>query len=157
MENVEQVRESAKKEVRACRSGLRYVRDLDNRPPDARDISSQEVGKKNEKLARFDLIPPKALYDLAEHYGKGCRKYGDRNWEKGISWGQAYAALQRHCAEFWAGRSIDEEGNYSLIAVAFWALALHTFSTDKQYQRFDDRSLGAGGVTTPMIGEEYIG
>ena len=36
-------------------------------------------GEKGAKLARFDLIPPEATWALAEHYGKGCAKYSDRN------------------------------------------------------------------------------
>ena len=37
-----------------------------------------------ENKGRFDLIPPETLTALAVHYEKGCKKYGDRNWEKGI-------------------------------------------------------------------------
>lgn len=32
-------------------------------------------GAKGQKLARFDLIPPDALWALAEHFGKGATKY----------------------------------------------------------------------------------
>jgi len=106
------------------------------------EIISESVtgGKKGVKLARFDLIPTRALYALAEHYGKGCRKYGDRNWENGVEWGKGYAALQRHATLFWDGTASDDEGNSHLIAVAFWAMALYTYSTDPKYSGLDDRS-----------------
>jgi hypothetical protein len=109
----------------------------------AEEVMSESVtgGKKGVKLARFDLIPTRALYALAEHYGKGCQKYGDRNWEKGIEWGKGYTALQRHATAFWNGEDLDEEGNSHLIAVAFWALALFTYSTDAGFCELDDRTL----------------
>ena len=33
---------------------------------------------------RFDLLPWDTIWALAKHFEKGCEKYGDRNWEKGI-------------------------------------------------------------------------
>ena len=33
---------------------------------------------------RCDLLPPNALLRLARHFENGSKKYGDRNWEKGI-------------------------------------------------------------------------
>ncbi|MHA2642857.1 MAG: RNA-guided endonuclease TnpB family protein [bacterium JZ-2024 1] len=42
-------------------------------------------GEKSQKDARFDLIPPAALWALAEHYGMGILKYAERNWERGYN------------------------------------------------------------------------
>ena len=39
---------------------------------------------------RFDLVPPATLRALAIHFQKGCQKYGDRNWEKGIPVGSSF-------------------------------------------------------------------
>lgn len=33
---------------------------------------------------RFDLLPARAMRELAKHFQQGARKYEDRNWEKGI-------------------------------------------------------------------------
>lgn len=100
-------------------------------------------GAKGEKLARFDLLPPDALWALAEHYGRGARKYEDRNWEKGYRYGLSYGALQRHLNQWWGGEEIDEEtGGHHLAAVAFHALALLTFRL--RQLGTDDRSLPNG-------------
>lgn len=34
---------------------------------------------------------------------------GERNWEKGMSWGRVYGALMRHMWAWWAGESTDQE------------------------------------------------
>lgn len=96
-------------------------------------------GKKGNKLARYDLIPSDALELLAEHYGKGAKKYSDNNWRLGYKWGLSFAALMRHAWAFWRGEDIDEEtGTPHLIAVAWHAFALHTFT--KTHPELDDRS-----------------
>lgn len=85
-------------------------------------------GEKGSKLARYDLIPAGPLWELAEHFGRGARKYEDRNWEKGYRWGLSFAALMRHAWAFWRGEDKDEEtGSSHLIAVAWHALALREF------------------------------
>ena len=95
-------------------------------------------GKKGQKLARFDLIPAGPLQALAEHYGKGARKYEDRNWEKGYAWSLSFGAMQRHAWAFWNGEDIDEEtGSPHLAAVAFHAFALLEFMNFQR--KLDDR------------------
>jgi hypothetical protein len=85
-------------------------------------------GQKNTKPQRFDLIPPEVMWKVAEHYGKGCEKYSDRNWEKGYKWGLSVAALERHLNLWKQGESIDEEtGSNHLIAVIWHAIALFIF------------------------------
>lgn len=96
-------------------------------------------GQKGSKLARFDLIPPQALWGLAEVYGRGARKYADRNWERGYAWGLSMAALERHYNAFKSRESIDSDtGAHHMLQVAWHAFALYTF------ERFelgtDDRS-----------------
>ena len=85
-------------------------------------------GEKGSKKARFDLIPPEAHWALAEVYGAGCKKYADRNWEKGYKWGLSVAALERHLNLWKQGESIDAEtGCYHLMQVAWHAFALFTY------------------------------
>lgn len=91
-------------------------------------ITNATGAQKGSKLARFDLIPPAALTELAEHYGKGAAKYADRNWEKGTDWHLNYAAMMRHAWQFWNGEDRDEEtGSKHMTAVAWHAFALATF------------------------------
>jgi hypothetical protein len=105
---------------------------------EVRVIDPETGGEKGTKLARFDLIPADALWQLAEHYGIGATKYADRNWERGYDWSLSYAALMRHAVTFWQGHDIDSEtGSHHMAAVAFHALALLTF--DITHPEKDDR------------------
>jgi hypothetical protein len=86
-------------------------------------------GEKGQKLARYSLIPMLPLRLLAEHYGRGARKYADRNWERGYKWSLSFDALCRHLFAFWNGEDIDPEtGSPHLTAVAWHAFALQEFS-----------------------------
>ena len=69
-----------------------------------REGSKNDFGKE-----RFDLIPPQPLFELANLYAIGARKYEDRNWEKGLKWGRVFAAMMRHAWKFWGGEFYDRE------------------------------------------------
>ena len=85
-------------------------------------------GTKGQKEERFDLIPPDAMRALARHYGVGCRKYNDRNWEKGYKWGLSVGALQRHLHAWLTGESYDlETGTHHMICVAWHAFTLFVY------------------------------
>ena len=107
---------------------------------DLRVVDPDTGGEKGTKLARYDLIPPGALNLLAEHYGRNCEKYADRNWERGYNWSLSFAAMQRHAWAFWNGEDIDpDSGSPHLAAVAWHAFTLLTFSTQDRYLFKDDR------------------
>ena len=107
-------------------------------------------GRKGVKLARFDLIPSRPLELLAEHYGKGSFKHGDRNWERGYNWGYSFGALMRHAWAFWRGEDYDNHESdcpkdcvkhtesHHMVAVAWHAFALLEFS--RTCPQLDDRS-----------------
>jgi len=96
-------------------------------------------GRKEQKLARYDLIPVKPLWKVAEVYGIGCQKYAERNWEKGYPWSKSYSALQRHLQEFWGGESYDKETKqHHLASVVFHCLALMEY--EETNTDLDDRS-----------------
>lgn len=87
-------------------------------------------GEKGAKLARFSLIPPDFLLELANHYGRGARKYADRNWERGYKWSLSVDALERHLTAFKMGEWLDSEtGTPHIIAVAWHCAALFIFKT----------------------------
>ena len=82
----------------------------------------------NKYKARFDLLPPEALYALAEHYGKGAEKYSERNWELGTDWNVPFASMMRHAIAWQAGEDHDpENGTHHMISVAWNALAIYTY------------------------------
>jgi len=71
----------------------------------------------NEGKGRFDLLPPRTIKALAIHFQKGCNKYGDRNWEKGIPIGRYIDSALRHTFQVLEG--LNDENH--LIA-AIWNL-----------------------------------
>lgn len=86
---------------------------------------SSTGGKKGDKLARFDLIPPRALWEVAEVFGRGAEKYQDPyNWMKGYNWSLSYAAMMRHAQQFLYGQSRSDDGNHHLACVAWHALIM---------------------------------
>jgi hypothetical protein len=105
---------------------------------EVRTVNETTGGEKGQKLARFDLVPVRPLTYLAEHYGKGARKYANRNWERGYDWSLNYAALMRHVTQWWNGEDVDEEtGSHHLVAVAWHAFALLEFA--ETHPELDDR------------------
>ena len=69
-----------------------------------------EAGNKwdGDKL-RYDLVPVRALHGVVTVLTYGAKKYGDRNWEKGISFMRLYAAAQRHLADWCIREDLDQE------------------------------------------------
>ena len=133
--------------------------------------TSATGGQKGVKLERHDLIPVEPLRLLAEHFGKGARKYDDHQWRKGYEWSKSYSALMRHLTEFWAGRDLDvcsndpegcshttatgddflvavpdtcynHLGSHHMTAVAWHAFVLLEFAA--RYPEFDDRYVPQG-------------
>lgn len=103
-----------------------------------RVVNETTGGEKGQKLARMDLIPAKPLYELAEHFGKGCKKYTDRNWERGYKWSLSYGAAMRHSVQFWDGEDLDPEtGSKHAIAAAWHWLAIAEFM--ETHPELDDR------------------
>lgn len=112
-------------------------------PPERGDermvTNARTGGKKGTKLARFDLIPARPMWEVAELYGRGARKYEDRNWEKGYDYSLSIAALERHLNLYKQGEDYDPEGQHHLASVVFHALALIEFG--ETHPELDDRSV----------------
>ncbi len=103
-------------------------------------------GEKGSKLARFDLIPPEALWALAEVYGKGAEKYSERNWQRGYKWSLSVAALCRHLFQWIMGERYDKEtGCHHLSQVAWHAFALYTFDMKGLGTNDVRQEIGDGG------------
>lgn len=109
------------------------------RPEPETPVTSPTGGTKNRKLARFDLMPTMPLKKLAEQYGRGAAKYGDRNWEKGYPWSLSYAAAMRHLNAFWGGEDWDPEfpDAHHLDAAMFHLMSLRDFA--QNHRMYDDR------------------
>jgi hypothetical protein len=116
---------------------------IDSQANETRIVDETTGGAKGQKLARFDLIPPVSLWALAEQFGRGAAKYGDRNWELGYAWSLNYGALLRHLMAFWSGENIDAEtGAHHLDAVMWHATVLRNFV--ETHPEMDDRPCANG-------------
>lgn len=72
------------------------------------DTNSTGIKFDSEK-PRMDLLPMDALLEVAKVLTFGSKKYGDRNWEKGIDVQRLRAAQLRHDAAVEMGQLVDEE------------------------------------------------
>lgn len=117
----------------------------------------------DEKAARYDLIPIEPLRKLAEVYGIGAAKYGDRNWERGLAFHRLHRALIGHALAWWGGERDDpDDGQHHLASVAWNALAL--MELENTHPELDDRPIGdrrravrAGDGPAPGAGEHPSG
>lgn len=121
-----------------------YHERIESMSDETRVVNEKTGGAKGSKLERFGLIPPEALRKLAEHYGKGERKYptdenGVPNFRKGYDASLSFDALQRHAWQYWGGEDVDPEtGTHHLIAVAWHALNIVQYTEDYGSE-FDNR------------------
>ena len=80
-------------------------------------------GKPKSKL-RFDLIPAKALQEVAKAYTIGADKHGDEDWRNEKDLNVFFAAMQRHAWRWKAGEQFDDDGHHHLSAVVFNAMSI---------------------------------
>lgn len=86
------------------------------------EINENGVKRESNKgRGRFDLIPYEALEELAKWYEAGAEKYGDRNWEKGISVKDCMNRMARHSAK--ACNGWLDEGPFAHLAAVMWNAA----------------------------------
>ena len=74
--------------------------------------------KHDNDKPRYDLLPWDALDEVAQVLAYGSKKYTDRNWEKGFTWGRLVASSFRHLAAFARGEDDDPETGFSHLAHA---------------------------------------
>ena len=88
-------------------------------------VQAQGAVKHDDGKPRWDLLPPELMEQTALVLGFGAHKYGNRNWEKGMSWGRPFAALMRHMWAWWRQENggKDAETGYSHLAHAACCLA----------------------------------
>jgi len=82
-----------------------------------REFGTGAVRDMAKGKGRFDLLPWAVIRAIAIHYQKGCEKYGDRNWEKGLPVKSFLDSAMRHAAQVVDGRNDENH----LIA-AIWNL-----------------------------------
>jgi len=74
--------------------------------------------KFDDGKTRWDLLPWDALEEIAKVMTFGAKKYGDRNWEKGIAYGRLIRAAVGHITSWAMRRDVDSETGLSHLAHA---------------------------------------
>lgn len=116
---------------------------------EVRVVDPVSGGEKGAKEARFSLIPREFLWELACHYGRGARKYADRNWERGYKWSLSQDAMERHFNQWLLGEDNDQETGTNHLVCALWHLiALYTFSR---------RNLGTDDIRSRANASQVVG
>lgn len=64
---------------------------------------SLEGRKDDTNKLPIHLVPPEIIFASAYILKFGADKYGERNWEKGMSWSRVFSACMRHMWAWWGG------------------------------------------------------
>lgn len=128
-----------------CASVSKYVQEATGRPlSDLVGRTAVEVleGRKDDAgKPRYDLLDPQYLHETARVLEYGARKYKERNWENGMSWGRPFAALMRHLWAWWGGEQRDPETGFLHLAHASCCL-MFLLAYEKRKIGSDDRPTG---------------
>lgn len=65
--------------------------------------------RNNAGKPRWDLLPYNAVAKVVDVLTFGASKYAPRNWEKGLSFADTFASLQRHAIKWYNGEENDDE------------------------------------------------
>ena len=100
--------------------------------------------KFDDNKIRYELLPPEFSREVAEVLTFGAKKYGDRNWEKGMKWSRVYGALKRHIEDWFDPYKPDEdpETGLSHLAHAGCCLAFLMAYDARDMIAYDDRPIG---------------
>ena len=87
--------------------GMRLRNRLEGVGPDAPVVTNEKGGKQSKVLGRFDLLPPRALIEVAKVLEEGANKYGEENWRQIESRSHLNHILQ-HAAAYLANDNSDD-------------------------------------------------
>lgn len=86
--------------------------------PDAPTVTNQNGGKQSSSPYRMDLLPPKALLEIAKVLKHGADKYGADNWRQIVVADHLNHALV-HIHAFLAGDSQDDHLEHAACRMLF--------------------------------------
>lgn len=102
--------------------------------------------KYDEDKVDISLLPPKAIYQIAQVMQFGAKKYSRDNWrsDKNTPWCRTYSSIQRHLLSWLGGEDCDPETGESHIAHAAaqcMILLVHEYEQphmDNRYKENED-------------------
>ena len=92
----------------------------------------EEFRKFDTDKIRYDLVPPKAIKQLAEVLTFGAKKYKPNNWRNNTDLSRYEGALLRHFEAYRMGEILDEETGMPHLAHALTNLVFLLELTDEQ-------------------------
>jgi hypothetical protein len=104
-----------------------------------REFDTGAVRDMAEGKGRFDLMPPLALLRLAKHFENGAKKYGERNWEKGIPISSFIDSALRHIFKFMAGQEDEDH-----LCAAAWNLVCAMELEERLGYKFERKGIKEG-------------
>lgn len=114
-----------------------------------------EGRKDDDNKLPYHLLPPELLGATTNVLRFGARKYGERNWEKGMAWSRPFAALMRHMWAWWNGEKADPETGMSHLWHASCCIAF-LIAYEERKKGLDDRpsagtatDIATGSVSAP--------
>ncbi len=102
-----------------------------------------EGRKDDQGKLPWNLLPPDAIDEVLRVLSVGAERYGDRNWERGMSWSRPFAALMRHMWAWWRGQDKDPDTGLSHLAHAGCNI-LFLLAYERRNAGHDDRPKDAG-------------
>ena len=99
--------------------------------------------KYDEDKVDLSLLPPTALWQIANVMMYGAKKYSKHNWRSdgNVTWSRTYSSIQRHLTAWLEGEDNDPETGESHIAHAA-AQCLMLLVHEKECPDMDDRYKG---------------
>lgn len=107
-----------------------------------------EHGRKDDKdKLPLELLSPYALESIAVVLQHGAKRYGARNWEKGLNFSRIAGAALRHLVALLKGEAIDpDSGLHHAHHLACEAMFLSHYVAKGGYAAFDDLGIGGKGA-----------
>ncbi|MFB5759002.1 dATP/dGTP diphosphohydrolase domain-containing protein [Paenibacillus medicaginis] len=85
---------------------------------DAPTVTNEQGGKQSQVLYRFDLLDPKAMFEMTKVLKYGAEKYGTDNWKK-IDVSDHLNHLLIHIYAYLAGDTTDDHLSHIMCRAMF--------------------------------------
>lgn len=92
-----------------------------------REFETGAVRDMEEGKGRCDLLPACAVLRLSKHYENGVKKYGERNWEKGIPISSFIDSAMRHILKYLDGQTDEDH-----LVAASWNIMCAMWMEEKR-------------------------
>lgn len=97
-----------------------------------REFETGALRDMEEGKGRLDLLPAVAILRLSRHFENGIKKYGERNWEKGIPISSFIDSALRHLFQYVDGKTDEDH-----LCAAAWNVMCAMWTEEKRPEMQD--------------------